>query len=123
MTGEITLRGRILPVGGIKEKVLAAYRAGLTTVILPRRNMRDLEDIADDIRRRLTFVAADAMDDVIDVVLRADERVTAAAKTPAPSHSASPPTTPPTARVSEPVAAASRVARPRGRRAAVSASI
>jgi ATP-dependent Lon protease len=123
MTGEITLRGRILPVGGIKEKVLAAYRAGLTTVVLPRRNLRDLDDIADDIRRRLTFVAADAMDDVIDVVLRADERLTAAAKAPAPAHSASPPTTPPPARVSEPVAAASRVARPRGRRTAVASGI
>ncbi len=71
MTGEITLRGRVLPVGGVKEKVLAAYRAGMTTIVLPRRNVRDLDDIADDIRQQLTFVPVESMDEVIGIALRA----------------------------------------------------
>ena len=54
MTGEITLRGQVLPVGGIKQKVLAAHRAGMSTVILPMRNERDLEDIPESVRRELT---------------------------------------------------------------------
>ena len=54
MTGEITLRGQVLPVGGIKEKVLAASRAGLTTVILPKRNENDLDDVPEAVRRRCT---------------------------------------------------------------------
>ncbi len=69
MTGEITLRGRVLPVGGIKEKVLAAYRAGVQTVILPRRNLKDLDDISSDIRSRLKFVAVEHMDEVLVLVL------------------------------------------------------
>src|SRR6202040_39019 len=59
MTGEITLRGKVLPVGGIKEKVLAAHRAGIRTVILPRRNERDLDDVPEALRRQLSFVFAD----------------------------------------------------------------
>ena len=59
MTGEISLRGLVLPVGGIKEKVLAALRAGIRTVMLPARNRRDLEDIPADARKRLTFVWLD----------------------------------------------------------------
>ena len=53
MTGEITLRGKVLPVGGIKEKVLAAHRAGIRTLILPRRNERDIEDVPEDLRRKI----------------------------------------------------------------------
>ena len=56
MTGEISLRGLVLPIGGVKEKVLAALRAGITTVMLPERNRRDLEDIPADAREQLTFV-------------------------------------------------------------------
>ncbi|MCC7164744.1 MAG: endopeptidase La [Anaerolineae bacterium] len=64
MTGEITLRGRVLPVGGIKEKVLAAHRAGLDTVILPSRNERDLDDLPEEIRKDLKFVLAERVEDV-----------------------------------------------------------
>src|SRR5262245_51560501 len=65
MTGEITLRGKVLPVGGIKEKVLAAHRAGIRTVILPRRNERDLEDLPKEIRRDVEFVLVDRADEVL----------------------------------------------------------
>jgi ATP-dependent Lon protease len=68
MTGEITLRGKVLPVGGIKEKVLAAYRAGIRTVILPRRNERDLEDLPPELRQHLTFAL---VDDAAEVVRQA----------------------------------------------------
>jgi ATP-dependent Lon protease len=70
MTGEITLLGRVLPVGGIKEKVLAAARAGLKTVILPMRNEKDLDDLPDEIRKSLQFVMVDTVDDVLDVTLQ-----------------------------------------------------
>src|SRR5262249_10858607 len=70
MTGEITLRGKVLPVGGIKEKVLAARRAGIKTIILPRRNERDLEDIAPEVRNELTMLFVDTVDDVLNNALR-----------------------------------------------------
>jgi ATP-dependent Lon protease len=65
MTGEITLRGKVLPVGGIKEKVLAAHRAGIRSVILPRRNERDVEDVPEELRRQLSFVFVDDADEVL----------------------------------------------------------
>jgi ATP-dependent Lon protease len=65
MTGEITLRGKVLPVGGIKEKVLAAHRAGIRTVILPRRNERDVEDVPEELRRELAFVFVDDAAEVL----------------------------------------------------------
>jgi ATP-dependent Lon protease len=65
MTGEISLRGLVLPVGGIKEKVLAALRAGIDTVLLPARNRRDLEEIPEDARNRLKFVWLETVDDAI----------------------------------------------------------
>ncbi len=71
MTGEITLRGRVLPVGGIKEKVLAAHRAGLDTVILPNRNERDLDDLPEEIRKDLKFVLAERVEDVWNAALEA----------------------------------------------------
>lgn len=69
MTGEVTLRGQVLPVGGIKDKVLAADRFGLDTVILPKRNEPDLEDIPEDVRRKMTFVLVDSVDQVLDAAL------------------------------------------------------
>jgi ATP-dependent Lon protease len=70
MTGEITLRGQVLPVGGIKQKVLAAARVGIDTVILPKRNEPDLEDVPDEIRKKLTFIFAERVDDVFGAALR-----------------------------------------------------
>ena len=69
MTGEITLRGRVLPVGGIKEKVLAAHRAGSKIIILPRENEKDLEDIPQNIKRKLEFVLVEHMDEVLEKAL------------------------------------------------------
>ena len=66
MTGEVTLRGRVLPVGGIKMKVLAAHRAGLTTVILPKRNEKDLDDLPDEIRNTMLFVLVDHIDEAVE---------------------------------------------------------
>jgi ATP-dependent Lon protease len=70
MTGEITLRGQVLPVGGIKQKVLAAARVGLQTVILPERNKPDLDDLPEEVRNGMTFVFAQSVDDVIEAALR-----------------------------------------------------
>jgi ATP-dependent Lon protease len=69
MTGEITLRGQVLPVGGIKEKVLAAHRAGLGTVILPKQNEKDLDDVPREVRRRLKFILAEQVNDVFEAAL------------------------------------------------------
>jgi ATP-dependent Lon protease len=70
MTGEITLRGKVLPIGGVKEKVLAAHRAGIKTVILPRRNERDLDDIPAELRSAIEFVLVDRVDEVLKAALR-----------------------------------------------------
>ncbi|MEZ4769117.1 MAG: endopeptidase La [Caldilineales bacterium] len=69
MTGEITLRGKVLPIGGLKEKVLAARRAGLDTVILPYRNEKDLDDVPESVRQKMTFVYAETVDDVLNAAL------------------------------------------------------
>ena len=69
MTGEVTLRGRVLPIGGVKMKVLAAHRAGLTTVILPKRNERDLDELPNDIRQAITFVPVERIDEALEVAL------------------------------------------------------
>jgi ATP-dependent Lon protease len=74
MTGEISLSGRVLPVGGIKEKVLAAHRAGVRTVLLPRRNEKNLiEDVPSEVRQVMTVHLVDSIDEVLDVALGARE--------------------------------------------------
>jgi ATP-dependent Lon protease len=72
MTGEITLRGRVLPVGGLKEKVLAAHRAGIKTFVLPKRNEKDLGDVPTAVLRDLRFVFAADMREVLRAAI--DER-------------------------------------------------
>ena len=74
MTGECTLRGRVLPVGGIKAKVLAAHRAGITRVVIPHRNARDIEDVPEEVRSQLEFILAEDMSEVLDAAL-ADEHM------------------------------------------------
>ncbi len=78
MTGEITLRGQVLPVGGIKEKVLAAHRFGLKTVILPRRNEADLEDLPEEVRSSMKFILVDTVDEVVNAALETDTGKTGA---------------------------------------------
>lgn len=72
MTGEITLRGNVLPIGGLKEKTLAAYREGMKTIIIPKSNERDLEDIPDSVREKLEFIPAEHMDKVLEIALLDD---------------------------------------------------
>jgi ATP-dependent Lon protease len=80
MTGEITLRGQVMPVGGIKEKVLAAHRARLKEVILPKRNESDLEDLSEEVLNEIEFHFVETMDEVLDLVLEKPKPKTAPAK-------------------------------------------
>jgi ATP-dependent Lon protease len=97
MTGEVTLRGRVLPVGGVREKALAALRAGITRVVLPRKNLLDLRDIPRDLKRRITFVPVDHMDDVLEAALEGGS-----------GRRTAPRTRPPRGRPASPAAARSR---------------
>ncbi|HDK25481.1 MAG TPA: endopeptidase La [Candidatus Atribacteria bacterium] len=69
MTGEITLRGRVLPVGGLKEKILAAYQSGIKTIIIPKENIKNIDDLPNNIKKRLKFVAVNNIDDVLKTAL------------------------------------------------------
>ncbi len=69
MTGEATLRGRVLPIGGLKEKVLGAHRAGITTIILPKDNEADMEDIPEEVRSQLTFHPVSTLDEAFAIAL------------------------------------------------------
>ncbi|HWQ83942.1 MAG TPA: endopeptidase La [Anaerolineales bacterium] len=80
MTGEITLRGRVLPVGGVREKVLAAHRAGIRTVLLPKRNMKDLIELPKRAREEMNIVPVEHMDQVLQVALVSQEKKTPAAR-------------------------------------------
>jgi ATP-dependent Lon protease len=70
MTGEITLRGRVLPVGGIREKLLGAYRAGIKTIVLAQQNMHDVNEVPAHVREQLEIIAVDSIDQVFQHVLR-----------------------------------------------------
>jgi len=70
MTGEITLRGRVLPIGGVKEKLLSAHRAGITTIILPKDNEKDLEDVPQSVRKMLTIHLVEHLDEVLKIAIR-----------------------------------------------------
>jgi ATP-dependent Lon protease len=70
MTGEISLRGLVLPIGGVKEKVLAAHRAGIRTVLLPARNKKDFEEIPEQARQQLKFVWLENVEDALDAVFQ-----------------------------------------------------
>ncbi|MCY7985952.1 endopeptidase La, partial [Bacillus inaquosorum] len=74
MTGEITLRGRVLPIGGLKEKALGAHRAGLTTIIAPKENEKDIEDIPESVREGLTFILASHLDEVLEHALVGEKK-------------------------------------------------
>ena len=69
MTGEITIRGRVLPIGGLKEKALAAYRSGISTIIIPKENLKDIKDIPENIREKITFKPVSHCDEVINIAL------------------------------------------------------
>ena len=70
MTGEISIRGRVLPIGGLKEKTMAALRHGISTVIIPEDNRRDLEEIDQTVRKQLNFITAKTVDTVLDTALK-----------------------------------------------------
>jgi ATP-dependent Lon protease len=84
MTGEITLRGLVLPVGGIKEKVLAGMRAGINTIILPKKNEKDLEEIPEHIRNKMNFKYIQRMDEAIELALKHTEPLSAERETVSP---------------------------------------
>ena len=70
MTGEITLRGRVLPIGGLKEKSLAAFRAGITDIIIPNENKADIDDVPKEVRSKINFIPVKSMDTVLENALR-----------------------------------------------------
>jgi ATP-dependent Lon protease len=74
MTGELTLTGRVLPVGGVKEKVLGARRAGIKSVLLPSYNEKDLTDLPEEVKNDLTFRGVESLDDVVDVLFTKPSR-------------------------------------------------
>ena len=92
MTGEITLRGKVLPIGGLKEKVLAAYRYGTKTLVIPRENERDLSEIPEDIRKTLAFHLVDNMDEVLEIALEGGLPMPAGGRVRAAAEAAEPPT-------------------------------
>jgi ATP-dependent Lon protease len=89
MTGEITLRGKVLPIGGLREKVLAAHRAGISTFVHPRKNEKDLDEIPSKVRRGLRMIAVDDLDAVLAIALQpahpaADSKPESPVKPPLP---------------------------------------
>ena len=80
MTGEITLRGRVLPIGGLRDKVLAAHRAGLKTMLIPQKNKKDMIDIPKKVQREMNFIYVERMDQVLPVALARGARASKSAK-------------------------------------------
>jgi ATP-dependent Lon protease len=120
MTGEITLRGRVLAVGGIKEKVLAAHRANLSTVIVPRRNLKDLDEVPAAVREALRLVPVESMDEVMEIALPARRPASAGSGREDSSSGVATPRIPhPPLTIADPLPATGRVARPRPRRPVV----
>ncbi len=117
MTGEITLRGRVLPIGGLKEKILAAKRAKLTTVILPKRNKKDLEDIPKHLLKGLHLAFVETMDDVLKVGLRKSSPAKSSARSVTNGHGRKRRAQPPA------IAPVKRSSRPRPRPIAPSVSV
>jgi ATP-dependent Lon protease len=87
MTGEITLRGRVLPIGGLKSKILAAHLSGAAMVILPRKNEKDLRDVPEEIRKQIKLVLVDTMDQVLEAALRRRPKPVTRPTTPTPGGS------------------------------------
>jgi ATP-dependent Lon protease len=90
MTGEVTLRGKVLPVGGIKEKVLAAHRASIKAILLPRRNEVDLEDVPDEVREEMKFIFVDTVKDVLKASLKPQRKSSSKKSKPASTRKSSP---------------------------------
>ena len=74
MTGEVTLRGRVLPIGGLKEKLLAAKKAGMKTVLVPRENNKDVEELSAEITKGLEIIPVESMDEVLEYALAVSEK-------------------------------------------------
>jgi ATP-dependent Lon protease len=72
MTGEITLRGKVLAIGGLKEKSLAAYRGGIRRIIIPKDNLRDIDDVPEEVRQNIEYIAVESVDQVLDNILKKD---------------------------------------------------
>jgi ATP-dependent Lon protease len=85
MTGEVTLRGRVMPVGGVKQKVLAAHRAGLKKVVIPKRNEADLDDLPPEVSEKMEFILAETIDDVFPHVLPGLKKVGNNGRRPRPT--------------------------------------
>ena len=84
MTGEVTLRGRVLPIGGLKEKALAALRAGINRIIIPDENEKDLVEIPEELRKKITFLPVKHMDEVIEIALGNIKKIGLKRKTDSP---------------------------------------
>lgn len=73
MTGEVTLRGNVLPIGGLKEKSLAAHRSGITTILIPKANVKDLDEVPEEVKKSVTFIPVSTVEEVLKNALVAHE--------------------------------------------------